>query len=177
VRGPTLLEIWKEKIGNWILRMLGRLFRNVPTPETGYRIFVWVLITMAACALAIWLKRMAGRRQPEFTREPIPFAPSARHWRSWLADARQAAEQGNWRDAVHLAYWAAISHLEESGAWIPDRARTPREYLRLLAPGNLALPALTRLTRTFELIWYGNRPAGAGEFRQTLEYVEQLGCR
>ncbi len=177
VRGPTIFEIWWKKIAAWIGRMLMRIFGRTPSPETGYRIFVWVLITIAVFVLAVWLRRVAQQRQREYVREVIPFAPSARGWRAWLADARHAAENGNWRDAVHLAYWAGISNLEENGAWIPDRARTPREYLRLLSPANIAVPTLQELTRQFELIWYGRRPAEAADFQQTLAYLERLGCR
>jgi hypothetical protein len=107
----------------------------------------------------------------------MPFAPSARDWRLWLEDARTAANAGQWRDAVHLAYWAGISHLEESGAWVPDRARTPREYLRLLSRASTVRAVLGDLTGQFESIWYGGRGAAAEDFQQTLRFLEQLGCR
>jgi hypothetical protein len=102
---------------------------------------------------------------------------SARGWRIWLAEARAAAQSGNWRDAVHLAYWAGISLLETQGAWRPDSARTPREYLRLIPEANPHRPTLSSLTRKFELVWYGGQPADEQVFAQTLEELEKLGCR
>ncbi|MGA3211802.1 MAG: DUF4129 domain-containing protein [Terriglobales bacterium] len=177
VSEPSLLEVWRDKVSNWLLRWLQRLWARVPKSERGSQLAVWILITIVACALAIWLKRIAGRRQPPLDRTPMPFAPSARDWRLWLEDARTAANAGQWRDAVHLAYWAGISHLEESGAWVPDRARTPREYLRLLSRASTVRAVLGDLTGQFESIWYGGRGAAAEDFQQTLRFLEQLGCR
>jgi hypothetical protein len=135
------------------------------------------LAAVVAAVLALWLKRMAQRREAEVIREPIPFAPSGRNWRTWLADARAAADAGSWREAVHFAYWAAISHLEESGAWAPDRARTPREYLRLMQPADSAKAILQALTHSFERIWYGEHAAAAADYHDALRQVEALGCR
>ena len=64
---------------------------------------------------------------------------------------------GEWRDAIHLAYWAGISFLERQGFWKPDRARTPREYLRLSLRSEYR-ETLRALTQIFELAWYA-KPA------------------
>src|ERR1035441_9342535 len=64
---------------------------------------------------------------------PAVGAASARDWQLWLADARRAAAAGQWREAIHFVYWAAISRLESKRLWPADRARTPREYLSLVA--------------------------------------------
>ncbi|MFB3815863.1 MAG: DUF4129 domain-containing protein [Terriglobales bacterium] len=177
VRGKTLLEIWRERISAWILRVLDRIFGKVRGSERGNKFLLWTLIAITAVVLVIWIKRMARRREVEVVRGPVPFAPSGRHWRAWLADARAAAERGRWRDAIHFAYWAAISHLEDSGAWVPDRARTPREYLRLISPRNSGKAALDDLTRSFERTWYGQQSAGAEDYQAALRQVEGLGCR
>ncbi len=177
VQGPSVFEVWRDKISLWIFRALNRIFRKIPSDTQLGQVFVWLVIAAGMAALAIWLKRMPGRESAESHREPIPFAPSARSWRNWLADARQAAQEARWRDAVHLAYWAGISHLEESGAWVPDHARTPREYLRLLPALSDKRPVLTALTKKFEIIWYGHRDAGADDFGEAVSRLEQLGCR
>jgi hypothetical protein len=150
---------------------------KLPSPSGGHQEYTWILIAICACVLAIWLKRIYDRREPETPREIIPFAPSGKHWRTWLAEARAAAQQGNWRDAIHLAYWAGISQLESSGAWTPDSARTPREYLLLIKANNPSRGELAALTRDFERIWYGSQPAGDAEFSQSLQHLERLGCR
>jgi len=177
VHGPSDWDIWLEKTKWAIVRFIDRLFRRVPSPSHGGQLLVWIVIAVALCVAAIWLKRTAQEKLLDLGQGPVQFAPSQRNWRTWLAQARAAAQESRWRDAVHLAYWAGISHLEQGGAWVPDRARTPREYLRLMSAGNQKLPALKALTRQFEVTWYGQRPAAAADFDQTIARLEELGCR
>jgi len=178
VRGPSLWDQLKQRILRWIVYWLDRIFSRVGSTQHGGKIVVWCAIGLALILVAVWLARMARRQTAiDWPRESVLFAPSRKHWRKWLAEAREAAQQGRWRDAIHLAYWAAISQLEQSGAWAPDRARTPREYLRLLSGSSDKRPVLDTLTRRFELVWYGDREAGADDFADTLLQLERLGCR
>jgi hypothetical protein len=85
------------------------------------------------------------------------------------------ASQGLWREAIHFLYWAAISRLESRRLWPADRARTPREYLRLLSQADLRLASLTLLTRSFEHTWYGGRTAGSADFQAALRQAAELG--
>ncbi len=78
---------------------------------------------------------------------------------------------------IHLAYWAGISSLESGGAWKPNRARTPREYLRMVGTRSPHHRPLSALTRKFEVVWYGERVAAEADFQETLAQLEQLGCR
>ena len=177
VHGPSEWDVWVERTKWAIIRFIDRLFRRVPTVSHGGEVIVWVVIAIALSLAAIWLKRTAEDKLLGLSGEPVPFAPTQRNWRTWLAQARAAAQEARWREAVHLAYWAGISYLEQGGAWVPDRARTPREYLRLMSAENQKLPALKALTRQFELTWYGQRPAAAADFDQTVAHLEELGCR
>jgi hypothetical protein len=177
VRGPTLWDQLMQRVQRWIVHWLDRIFRKVSYVPHGGQIFVWCVIALAAIVVVIWLKRTVERQLIDWPREPVLFAPSQKHWRKWLAEAREAAQQDRWRDAIHLAYWAAISQLEQAGAWPPDRARTPREYLRLLPGPSDKRPVLDALTRRFEIIWYGRHEAGADDFADTLVQLERLGCR
>ena len=178
VRGPSLWDQLKQRVARWIIYWLDRIFSRVAGTHHGGKIVVWCAIGLALILVAVWLSRMARRQTGiDWPREPVLFAPSQKHWRKWLAEAREAAQQGRWRDAIHLGYWAAISQLEQSGAWAPDRARTPREYLRLLSGSSDKRPVLDTLTRRFEVVWYGHRDAGADDFADTLVQLERLGCR
>jgi hypothetical protein len=177
VRPPSPWEIWRDKLLGWLDRWLTRAFAKLPDVPGLGRIAVWIVIALAACVLAIWLYRLSRQQPAERRREVMPFAPSSKSWRAWLAEAEPAAAAGDWRNAVHLAYWGAVSYLERGGAWIPDRARTPREYLRVLAPGHPAKNVFANLTRRFEGVWYGGHAAGPAEFRATRSELEELGCR
>ena len=167
----------REKIWRWISNFFERhpIYGNGATDVL--HIVVYVAVCLAFIMFAIWIKRRLDHPREDFAREIIPFSPSARGWTSWLTDARAAAQQGDWRNAVHLAYWAGISFLEEHGAWKPDRARTPREYLRILGTRKPQYPTLSALTRKFEVIWYGSEDAGSADFNEALQQLEKLGCR
>jgi hypothetical protein len=176
VRGPTWLDRLKRKLLEFLLHLLGRLFRSTAIPTIS-RYFVYALIGVAALALGyfayrnIWL----GTKVESVVPKDIPV--SAKEWALWLAEARAAAAKSEWRDAIHFAYWAGISFLERQGHWKPDRARTPREYLRLLSGASEHRETLTGLTRIFELAWYAKRDANETTFSQTLEALEKLGCQ
>lgn len=175
VHGPTAGEIFMQKIARWIDRLLNPIGNKGVSPV---RIAIYVIVGVAVIMLVIWTKRRFDfPRDQGQPREIVPFAPSARGWRAWLAEARQYAQQKDWRNSVHFAYWAAISFLEEHGSWKPDRARTPREYLGFLTPMNSAYPTLEALTRRFEMIWYGHQDAHERDFQDVLGQLEKLGCK
>ena len=176
VHGPT----WMGRLKRWMLERIFRVWRRLfsfsAIPTVG-EYFVYALIAAAALAL-LYLVYVSVLRNPDFE-EVVPrdLPVSAKEWTIWLSEARSAAARGDWRDAIHLAYWAGISFLEREGFWKPDRARTPREYLHLIAPQNEQRETLTALTRIFELAWYAKRESSEQTFIQTLAELEKLGCR
>jgi hypothetical protein len=127
-------------------------------------------------ALAWWIFKILKRNAGVETFMPGVIPISAKEWRKWLAEAQDAAAHGDWREAVHLSYWAGISFLEQRGMWRPDKARTPREYLRLLSSASEYRDALSTLTREFEVIWYGYKEASPESYSETLAHLEALGC-
>jgi len=176
VRGPTWVDRLKEWLLGFLLRGLRRLFGSVAIPTVG-KYFVYGLMAVAVLAL-IWLVYRNIVWGTDFKPvTPVDMPVSVKEWAVWLAEARAMAAQGKWRDAIHLGYWAGISFLERQGAWKPDRARTPREYLRLLSSASEYRETLTSLTRIFELAWYAKRDASERAFSQTLAELEKLGCR
>jgi hypothetical protein len=178
VKGPSAKDAFLAKIYRWLGRMLSKLAFRGGSRFDWMQLFIYLLVGAAVCLLLIWTIRRL-RRPPEGLprREIIPFSPSARGWRTWLAEARALAQQQDWRNAIHLAYWAGISYLEEHGAWKPNRARTPREYLRLVGTRAAQYPTLAALTRKLELVWYGYGTALESDFKETLGQLEKLGCR
>jgi hypothetical protein len=178
VHGPGAKEALLARIYRWIWRMLNKIHGPGRGTYSVVQILVWIFIGLVVLLLMVWtVRRLMRPEDAPGEREIIPFAPSARSWRSWLAEAREAAAQQDWRNAIHLAYWAGISYMESGGAWKPNRARTPREYLRLLGSRNPNHPPLSALTRKFELVWYGHRAAAETDFQETLGQLERLGCR
>lgn len=176
VRGPNWLDRIILRIEIWIARLLARSLGSSSVPAVG-RIFVFTLVVVALGVLAVFIYRIFKRSAQLESIIPGVLPVSAKQWRVWIEEAQTAAAAGLWRDAVHLAYWAGISSLEENGMWRPDQARTPREYLTLLAPDSEQRSTLSALTRQFEKTWYGQQPAGPEAFAESLAHLEKLGCR
>lgn len=177
VAGPSLLDRALEKAGNWIDDFLGKL------EQAGFK-SKWVgrtaeiLFGLALSIALVWFLIRLERQGRLAAMQLLPGtggAASARDWQLWLEDARGAAAQGAWRDAIHLIYWASISRLESLGLWPADRARTPREYLALLTQENAHHADLKALTRSFERTWYAGRPAAEADFRRAADLAAKLG--
>jgi hypothetical protein len=170
-------ESWAEKIDNWLNSLFaGAVGLGARAPWLGRA--VEAAFILVVCVGLVWgLLQMERRWRIRLTPEsigPAPQAPSARDWQLWLEDARRAAAGGLWREAIHCVYWAAISHLESRRLWPADRARTPREYLALMAGEDPRRAGLAALTGSFERTWYGGRPAGEGEYARAEELAKGL---
>jgi hypothetical protein len=170
----SLLELLRRAV-RFLFHIFQRLFGLSSIPTIG-RYFVYGLIGLAVLAFAYFAYRTIVRGSDLEGVALASLPVSAKEWAVWLAEARVAAAKREWRDAIHLAYWAGISFLERQGMWKPDKARTPREYLRLLGT-NEYRETLGALTRIFELAWYANRGASERSFSETLQELEKLGCR
>jgi hypothetical protein len=176
VQSVTWLDRLKARIFQFLFGLVSRLFGSSAFPVVS-RILVWSLVAIAVLVLAYMIYRTLKNNARQESVVPAIAPVSAKAWSEWMADARTAAARGDWREAIHLAYWAGISLLEARGLWRPDRARTPREYLRLLPSASEFHPTLKQLTLRFEVIWYGYKTADEQAFQQSLAELEKLGCR
>ncbi|HEY2469345.1 MAG TPA: DUF4129 domain-containing protein [Terracidiphilus sp.] len=166
-----------EKLGNWLNRLLASAGNLRSHSKWVGRTIVWGFIFGVCVVLVYSLVRLERRWRLRLTIDvdrPAPGAPSARDWQLWLEDARRAAASGLWREAIHFVYWAAISRLESRRLWPADRARTPREYLALVAPEDPRRPGLSELTSTFERFWYGGRLAGENDYQNAESLASTL---
>ena len=177
LKQPTPRETALERFGNWLNRLFSNLDKLRARSAWVGRALIWAFFLAIAIGLAWTLMRVERRwrvRLVPTSDRPAPQAASARDWQLWLADARQAAAQALWREAILFLYWAAISRLESRRLWPADRARTPREYLALVAPDDVRRARLAALTRTFERTWYGGRDAGEADYRQAEAIAGEL---
>lgn len=178
VKPPGVRDALLARLFRWLAKLLSKLRFGGGNTNNVLQGLIYTLVGLALLVALIWTVRSLRRKEEVLPpREIMPFAPSAKNWRMWLAEARRAAEIQDWRNAIHLAYWAGISSLESGGAWKPNRARTPREYLRLMGSRNPHFPPLSAITKKFEVVWYGDRVAAEADFQETLTQLEQLGCR
>lgn len=88
--------------------------------------------------------------------------------------AQQAADQGDYRLAVHYLYLWAILHLAERSRLRYDRSLTNREQIRALAEGGEIVDLLQLAVDTFDRIWYGHAPCAEAEYGQFRSTVERI---
>ncbi len=177
LKQPDEKDSFMERINRW----LNSLFESVDKMRARSawvgRALIWGFLLAVGVGLAWGLLQLERRWRIRLLPDgdgPGPGAPSARDWQLWMADARAAAAEGLWREGIHFLYWAVISRLESKRLWPADRARTPREYLALMAPDDDRTPGLGTLTHTFERTWYGGRLANESDYRRTEELAGRL---
>jgi hypothetical protein len=172
---PSLLErIWKEFV-QWLLRALTRAMPRGSSTSAIY-LLEFVVLAIPCGLLVWWFVRQLRVQKLNLPQESVPYAsfPSSLAWQEWLAQGQRMGAEGRWREAIHHVYWGAISCLETRRFWPADRARTPREYLRLLKTDTEMHAEMLGLTRSFEHTWYGEAPAEEKDFRQACGVLERI---
>jgi len=174
-QGPSQLDILKARIARWLSEQIYKLLQRLHLGAKAGNALAWIIVGLAFVALCYWVwKTLSPTTRKRETRAEA--AKESDDPREWARDALAAADRGDYREAVHCAYWAAVVHLETLGVLKRDRARTPRESLRLLDPHPNEQNLLREFTRRFELIWYGYRPASASDWSEARSHLEKMGC-
>jgi len=184
-RKRTWWEEFRARVEEALGNALGRILRSVGGQKSLGQALLWIAIFAAAILIAYWIFQRWFRtaRTVEMTLQAA--SSPARSWQEWIFAAREAASKGDYRLAIHCAYWAGIARLQDAGALSPDRSKTPREYLRALGKSQLVMPdtqatrqqALFSLTSRLEKVWYGYQPATEADFHDSLSRLETLGCQ
>jgi Domain of unknown function (DUF4129) len=185
VHKPSAWDLLRQRISAWLERKIRKLLDAASRHPLGAKIVFWVMVVAGVALLAFLAYRLLTQGDRVNSLHPEPVRMRTRSWQEWIRAARESAARGDYREAIHSAYWAGITRLQDAGALPLDRAKTPREYLRALsaprAPEQESnekykVP-LGKLTTNLELAWYANRKADSAEFSDTLQQVEALGCR
>lgn len=171
---------WREDlqrlVGEWIEGFLARIGGG---PGAGRRVGIalaWIASLGALAALGFWIVRAIAQHRPGASLGLGDAGTRTVRARELALRSLAAARAGDVREAVRIAYNAALVRLEEQGVWHVDDARTPREYVRLLRPTDGRHAPMIALTRRFEQIWYGNQPAAADDAADVRAHLEELGC-
>ncbi len=131
-QGPTWFEVLEQRVLDWIDRKLEKIFGPIRRKAIG-NLVAWIAIGLAGGLFLFWTVRFLMRAGHSSEMDLSGAAPIVRDWRRWLREAREAASRGDFRAAIHAAYWTAIVRMEETNSLPEDRARTPRESLKLSA--------------------------------------------
>src|SRR5690348_716097 len=184
VKPPSAWDLFRQRLAAWIERMLLKLLGGASKHPIGGQILFWLLIVAAVGVVAMWVFRFFASRDRVNALAPSGAVIAVRTWQEWIREAREAASRGDFREAIHSAYWAGIARLEDLGVVPKDRTKTPREYLELvvepaggqLVPAPVHCEPLTALTSGLERAWYANRGASLEDFRESLRHLEAMGC-
>jgi Domain of unknown function (DUF4129) len=174
--GPSPMETYMARLVRWLVERIARVLMRLHLGARTGDWLAWTVIGIAfLCVCYVSARWLMG---VERHRQIATSAPStAEETRHWIAEAMAAAERGDYREAIHCAYWATVAKLEEIGALKKDRARTPRESLRLLKSHPEEQRLFRPMTGRFEVVWYGNRPATADDWAGAREEMEKIACR
>jgi hypothetical protein len=173
--GPSEWDQLRARLARWIFEHVFSLLRFLHISQRTGNAIGWTFLFLAIVALfyAIYRWLTKNSKVVDFRAEVEPVASDAKHW---VQEALAAADRGDFREAIHCAYWASVARLEDIRILPRDRARTPRESLRLLEHNPKEQSVLQSITRSFELIWYGYRPVSATEWAGAKKDLEKMGC-
>jgi hypothetical protein len=173
---PSWLETFKTRVYAWISRHLEKVFGRIGISAAVGNTIAWTLVSLATLLLAFWCVRALIAAASRAEMDLRGATPAGQDWRYWARMARAAAERGDYRAAIHAAYWTAVARLEENRVLPEDRSRTPRESLRLVQRESPAYKPLAQLTRRYELTWYGYHAATSVDWDDAMQKVEILEC-
>jgi hypothetical protein len=173
---PSWLDKFEARVRSWITRHLESFFGRLGVSESVGNAMAWTLVILTGLLLAFWAVRSVMNAAARSQMDLRGSAPAGQDWRYWAGKARLAAERGDYRAAIHAAYWTAVAELEENHLLQQDRSRTPRESLRLLPRDSAAYDPLAYLTRRFEVTWYGYRVASSADWDDVKKHLEILEC-
>jgi hypothetical protein len=175
-RPPTAWDRLRARIQRWWNRLLDRIFSRLHLGTTSRSAIAWTVIAAVALLLLFWAVRYTLGGSDSTGIDFSGAGIAGLDWHQWLGRAREAAERGDYRQAVHAAYWTGVTRLEETKLVPQDESQTPREILRLLRREQSEYAPLARLTTNFELVWYGHRDATVAEWQDALQQLDRIGC-
>lgn len=127
-----------------------------------------ILVVVAAALVVVLVRRRGAGRRPggrptaSGAVETEPEPPTG-----WDAEARRAAAEGRWRDAVRCTYRALVVDLAAAGALGDGAERTSGELATDLARSRPpAAEAFADATALFEATWYGGARAGPDDLQR-----------
>jgi len=171
----SALQRLEARIERWLFDLIAGLLKRLHiSAKMGNRL-AWIFIGLVFLLIVFWVFRTLSSRTPAIEM-PSADGELPEHSRMWVAEALAAADRGEYREAIHCAYWAAILRLEDRKLLARDRSRTPRESLRLLRSHSAEQTVLQDLTARFELIWYGYRLASPADWSGAKAQLEKFGC-
>ncbi len=179
VRATNESESLWDEFTDWVWRILTRIFNGAAGHPKVATVLLWALVTLLSLAFLAWLIYSLSRVSladltARRARTPLGETGSVKTWREMAQNARGAAANGDFREAIRIIYAAAVLRISDAGVWRVDPTRTHREYLHLLPQNSSQQPELAAITTCFERVWYGQAAATAGDYEAAMSRLESL---
>ncbi|GHF77202.1 hypothetical protein FHX82_005944 [Amycolatopsis bartoniae] len=170
VNDPGLVD----RVLRWLAERLADLFHAASTAVPGGPL--GLLVLLAVLVLIAVVVRLRVGKLARTTRVPgLVFEDTTRTAADYRQAAEQAAAAGDFAAAVRERFRALVRGLEERGVLEALSGRTVDEAAR---DAGARLPAsrdaLIAAARLFDDVHYGDRPAGADDYRRLAALDEQV---
>ncbi len=181
-----------KAVVEWLIRIFRPGFKNNPSGNSGtgwqdtLRAMVFVLLTVAAVALALLLMRF-WKQRPTNMAEAVPVTPDLNAddvtadqlpEDEWMKLAYEMLDKGDARLALRALYLACIAHLGNRELVSISRAKSNRDYLRELSRRARSVPELIAAfgdnVSVFDRVWYGMHEVTRGMFDQFRGNLERI---
>jgi hypothetical protein len=171
---PPARSLW-DRILEWFADRIGRAVDALAGDGAG-QVLAWAVLLVVVGAAVVAALRLRASLVPDPGVTVGQPAFGHKGAAEWAAEAARHEAAGAWRLAVRARYRAVLARLAERGA-VDDRpGRTGREVeeeVRRREPATA--PVVAEATDLFELVWYGDVPAGPGEAARLRELAEVAG--
>lgn len=175
-----------KRFTDWLDRWLQRQQPELPQGGSwiaaGSGPLTWTLVALTLALLAYVAYRWARRRTlPPSPGQPIAAAPGVTALPDalsqapdvWARFAEQFARSGEWRLALRALYLELLATLHRRGRIRYERQRTNGDYVAALRATPLG-DDFRRLSLTFDVAWYGNKPFAQADYEQALALVRAI---
>lgn len=179
-KGESLFQRWWREFWEWLRKMFPASPDIEPSSSSGLSTaqFVLQIIIFAAVAalvaflifkfLPFFRRRIASRKLTDdgvrvILGERIDDDQSAF---DLFSEAERLAREGDLRSAIRKGYIAMLCDLADRKIVRLERSKTNRDYLRDVRRMEPLFENVRGLTSSFEVNWYGLRPAEAGDWEE-----------
>ena len=174
--GGALSRLW-QRLLRWLSGLIGKPKPLAPSGSpfiSGLLQIVIVVICVGGLALLIWklapryLKNRRATKKPKREARIVlgerlePDQTSA----DLLAQAELLARNGDLRAAIRKAYIALLCELADRKILSLAQYKTNRDYLNSVRERTRLHRSMRQLTSSFELHWYGFRPAAESDWNE-----------
>lgn len=177
-KGESVFQKWWREFLEWLSKMFPERPDIEPSTATGFSTVQFVLqivIFAAVAALVVFLiykflpffRQRATSRKTEKSGERVILGERIDDGQSafdLFSEAERLAREGDLRSAIRKGYVAMLCDLADRKIVRLDRSKTNRDYLRDVRRIEPLFENVRGLTSSFEVNWYGLRPAEAGDW-------------